>query len=86
MRVRGLVPSLPAFTWLCLFFLLPGALVAVFSLGESTLFGTVDLGAPSLDRYGEATSDTFRIVFENTLQLSVVGRRCVSRSPCRWRT
>ncbi|TDD63297.1 ABC transporter permease subunit [Kribbella antibiotica] len=73
--VRGLVPSLPAFTWLCLFFLLPGALVAVFSLGESTFFGTnpVDLSALSLHRYGEATSDTFRIVFQNTLQLSVVG-------------
>ncbi|MFI5733618.1 ABC transporter permease subunit [Kribbella sp. NPDC051587] len=73
--IRGLVPSLPAFGWLCLFFLLPGALVAVFSLGESTFFGTspVDLSAPSLHRYGEATSDTFRIVFENTLRLSIVG-------------
>ncbi|GAA1669723.1 hypothetical protein GCM10009745_10190 [Kribbella yunnanensis] len=70
-----MVPSLPAFGWLCLFFLLPGALVAVFSLGESTFFGTspVDLSSPSLDRYGEATSDTFRIVFQNTLQLSIVG-------------
>ncbi|WP_020392065.1 ABC transporter permease subunit [Kribbella catacumbae] len=75
LKVRGLVPSLPAFAWLCLFFLLPGALVAVFSFGESTFFGTspVDLASPTLDRYGEAASDTFRIVFQNTLQLSIVG-------------
>ncbi|MEV8372280.1 ABC transporter permease subunit [Kribbella sp. NPDC056861] len=74
-KIHGLLPSLPAFTWLCIFFLLPGALVAVFSLGESTFFGTspVDLSSPSLNRYDEAAGDTFRIVFQNTLQLSVVG-------------
>ncbi|WP_328321533.1 ABC transporter permease subunit [Kribbella sp. NBC_00382] len=75
LKVRGLMPSLPAFGWLCLFFLLPGALVGVFSLGESSFFGTspVDLSSPSLGRYGEAASDTFRIVFQNTLQLSIIG-------------
>ncbi|WP_154402931.1 ABC transporter permease subunit [Nocardioides speluncae] len=72
---RGLVPSLPAFAWLCAFFLVPAGMVAVFSLGESAYFGTspVDLSAPSLDRYGEAASETFRIVFVNTLQIAVVG-------------
>lgn len=69
------LPALPAFGWLCVFFLVPASLVAVFSLGESSLFGAspVDLSAPSLDRYREAAGETFRIVFENTLQLSVVG-------------
>lgn len=75
MTVRGLVPSLPAFAWLCIFFLVPTAMVAVFSLGESTYFGTepVDLASPSLDRYGEAADETFRIVFTNTLQIALVG-------------
>lgn len=75
MTVRGLVPSLPAFAWLCIFFLVPTAMVAVFSLGESTYFGTepVDLASPSLDRYGEAANETFRIVFTNTVQIAVVG-------------
>lgn len=73
--IRGLVPSLPAFAWLCVFFLVPAAMVAVFSFGESTYFGTepVDLASPSLDRYGEAANETFRIVFVNTVQIAVVG-------------
>ena len=72
---RGLVPSLPAFAWLSLFFLVPTAMVAVFSVGESTYFGTepVDLASPSFDRYGEAANETFRIVFANTLQIAVIG-------------
>jgi ABC-type spermidine/putrescine transport system permease subunit II len=72
---RASATAAPAFAWLAAFFLVPAALVAAFSFGESSLFGTspVDLSNPSLDRYREAAGDTFRIVFENTLQLSIVG-------------
>ncbi len=71
----GLLPALPPLVWLCLFFLIPTALVAVFSAGESTPFSStpVDLAHPTLARYREAASDTFRLVFVNTLELSVVG-------------
>ncbi|WP_088288229.1 ABC transporter permease subunit [Kineosporia sp. A_224] len=67
--------GLPAFVWLAAFFVLPAGLVAVYSLGESSLFGSspVDLSRPTTDRYQEAFSDTFRIVLANTLRLSVVG-------------
>ena len=74
-RWREVVTSLPAFVWLGLFFVIPASLVAVYSFGESTLFGPspVDLSAPSLDRYREAAGETFRIVFLNTLQLALIG-------------
>ena len=72
---RASLTALPAFGWLCIFFVVPASFVAVFSLGESSLFGAspVDLSAPSMDRYREAAGETFRIVFENTLQLAVIG-------------
>lgn len=74
-RIAGLAAAVPAFTWLCLFFVIPAAMVAVFSFGESSFFGTepVDLANPSLDRYREAGSETFRITFENTAQLALTG-------------
>lgn len=73
--VPGLLPSLPAFTWLCLFFLVPSAMVSVFSFGSSTMFGSslVDLSEPSLDRYRAAAGETFRVAFVNTAQLAVTG-------------
>ncbi|OBC07733.1 hypothetical protein A5784_08025 [Mycobacterium sp. 852013-50091_SCH5140682] len=72
---RGLLPATPAFIWLCLFFLIPTAMVSAFSFGSSNLFGSnlVDLSAPSLDRYREVGSATFRVAFMNTVQLSAVG-------------
>lgn len=72
---KGLLPSLPAFVWLCLFFLVPSAMVSIFSFGSSNLFSQslVDLSDPSLDRYREAGGDTFRVAFVNTAQLSVFG-------------
>lgn len=71
----GFLSSLPAFTWLCLFFLVPAAMVSVFSFGSSTTFGSdlVDLSEPSLDRYRVAGGETFRIAFANSAQLAVVG-------------
>ncbi|OHU23891.1 hypothetical protein BKG77_09950 [Mycobacteroides chelonae] len=50
-------------------------MVSAFSFGTSNLFGSslVDLSAPSLDRYREVGSATFRVAFMNTVQLSGVG-------------
>lgn len=70
-----MVSVVPPTLWLAIFFLLPGALIGVFSFGESSLFGPspVDLSTLTLDRYREVLGPTFRIVFANTLELAVVG-------------
>ena len=74
-RLHGLVPALPPFAWLCLFFVVPTGIIAAFSFGESVLFGAspVDLSRPDLDRYREAASETFRVAFVNTVTLASVG-------------
>lgn len=74
-ELLGAVLAAPPALWLGVFFLTPVALVAVCSIGTSTfdLGAPVDYSSPTLANFTTAFSDTFRIVFVNTLQISVVG-------------
>jgi spermidine/putrescine transport system permease protein len=66
--------AVPLAGWLVLFFLVPVAVVLYFSFGyKPDVFTTHALDVLSLDRYGEALSQTFLAIFLRTLRIAAVG-------------
>jgi spermidine/putrescine transport system permease protein len=66
--------ALPAWIFVLFFFVVPVALVIWYSFGyKPDLFTTHANDALSLDRYREATSDTFISSFKNTLRIAITG-------------
>ena len=68
--------AIPAWVLFILFFLVPVAFIAYYSLGYKPFFLTGETIATdqlSLGRYGEALSGTFLQTFRNTLQISILG-------------
>lgn len=73
-RFTGILLAVPAWTWLALFFVVPVAVVVWYSFGyKPGMFGTHANDVLSFDRYVEALSPTFFMVFANTLWVGVVG-------------
>lgn len=66
--------AIPSLIWYVLFFIVPIAVIVVYSFGtkDSTQLVPVDLGAPTLDNYREVFSDLFFGVFSGTLEIAVV--------------
>ena len=77
-RVRLSAPrgalALPAWVFLLAFFVVPVALVIWYSFGyKPDLFTTHSNDVLSLDRYREATSDSFLASFRNTARIAATG-------------
>ncbi|MEU7002309.1 ABC transporter permease [Nonomuraea sp. NPDC046570] len=66
--------AVPTLAWLALFFVAPVGLVFWYSLGRKPgLYQTHANDVLSLDRYGEALSDTFTASFAGTLRIGLAG-------------
>ncbi len=65
--------AIPAFLWYTLFFIVPIAVIVVYSFGtkDSTKLVPVDLAHPTLDNYREVFSDLFFTVFRATLEIAI---------------
>lgn len=65
--------ALPSFIWYTLFFLVPIAVIVVYSFGskDSSKLVPVDLGSPTLENYREVFSELFFDVFRGTLEIAV---------------
>lgn len=66
--------AIPSLIWYVLFFIVPIAVIVVYSFGtkDSTQLVPVDLGSPTLENYRAVFSDLFFGVFRGTLEISVV--------------
>jgi spermidine/putrescine transport system permease protein len=67
-----LATILPGVVWLVLFFLLPLVIILVVSLGAPTRTGGVDLSAPDLHNYTEATRPEYLSAFLNSFRYAFV--------------
>jgi spermidine/putrescine transport system permease protein len=69
--------ALPSWAWYTLFFILPLAVIGVYSLGYKPALGastgSIGLDQLSLERYRETMSDTFIDTFRGTLRVALVG-------------
>lgn len=66
--------AFPTWAYAVFFFVVPVALVLVYSFGyKPDEFTAVSTDRLSLDRYGEALSGTFLTIFGHTLRISVLG-------------
>ena len=65
--------ALPSFIWYALFFVLPIAVIVVYSFGtkDSSQLLPVDLSSPTLQNYREVFSALFFDVFRGTLKIAV---------------
>ncbi len=73
-KYSGILLALPAWAWLVCFFVIPVAMVFVFSLGEKPdIFQTHSLEHLSFDRYAEVFTPTFFTTFLNTLWIGLAG-------------
>lgn len=70
--MRRVAVILPGVVWLAAFFLLPLVLILVVSLGTPTATGRVDLSAPSLSNYVEATRPEYLPAFANSLRYALL--------------
>jgi spermidine/putrescine transport system permease protein len=69
--------ALPSWSWYLLFFILPLAVIGVYSLGYKPALGastgSIGLDELSLERYRETMSDTFIDTFRGTLRVALMG-------------
>jgi spermidine/putrescine transport system permease protein len=69
--------ALPSWAWYTLFFILPLAVIGVYSLGYKPALGastgSIGLDELSLERYRETMSDTFIDTFRGTLRVALMG-------------
>lgn len=75
LRAPRFTLALPAWAWFVAFFVVPLLFIVYFSFGTKVpgSAAEVDMSSPTLERYREATSDTFFTVLTKTLQISVTG-------------
>ncbi len=66
--------AIPSFLWYGLFFILPIAVIVLYSFGtkDSSQLVPVDLGSLTLENYREVFSDLFFGVFRGTLEIAVL--------------
>jgi len=66
--------AIPSFIWYAAFFVIPIAVIVVYSFGtkDSTQLVPVDLSKPTLENYREVFSDLFFGVFRGTLEIAVL--------------
>ena len=74
-RAPKFLLAIPSFVWYVFLFVVPVGLVVVNSFGKKVAGspGKVDLGSPSLDRYHEVVSGSFRSVLKQTMFTSILG-------------
>ena len=65
--------AIPSFIWYTAFFIVPIAVIVVYSFGtkDSSQLVPVDLANPTLQNYREVFSDLFFTVFQSTLEIAV---------------
>ena len=75
LRAPKFLLAIPSFVWYVFLFVVPVGLVIVNSFGRkiSGSPGTVDLSSPSLDRYREVVSGSFRSLLKQTMYTSILG-------------
>ena len=75
LRAPKFLLAIPSFVWYVLLFVIPVALVVVNSFGRKVAGtpGKVDLSSPSLDRYHEVISGSFRSLLRQTMFTSILG-------------
>ena len=75
LRAPKFLLAIPSFVWYVFLFVVPVGLVIVNSFGRKITGspGTVDLSSPSLDRYREVVSGSFRSLLKQTMFTSILG-------------
>ena len=75
LRAPKFLLAIPSFVWYIFLFVVPVGLVIVNSFGKKVPGspGKVDLTSPSLDRYHEVISGSFRSLLKLTMQTSILG-------------
>lgn len=75
LRAPKFLLAIPSFVWYVFLFAVPVALVVVNSFGRKVAGtpGKVDLSSPSLDRYHEVISGSFRSLLKQTMFTSILG-------------
>jgi spermidine/putrescine transport system permease protein len=75
LRAPKFLLAIPSFVWYVFLFIVPVGLVIVNSFGRKIKGspGTVDLSSPSLDRYREVVSGSFRSLLKQTMYTSILG-------------
>jgi spermidine/putrescine transport system permease protein len=75
LRAPKFLLAIPSFAWYVFLFVIPVALVVVYSFGTKVegLPGKVDLDNPSLDRYREVVDGQFTDVLRQTMRTSITG-------------
>ena len=75
LRAPKFLLAIPSFVWYIFLFIVPVGLVIVNSFGRKITGspGKVDLSSPSLDRYREVVSGSFRSLLKQTMFTSILG-------------
>ena len=71
-RRRGSLLALPAFLYLLIFFVVPFAIVVVYSFATRTAQGSVELGGWNLDSYSRLSEQIVRDVLTRSLTLALI--------------
>ena len=71
-RRRGALLALPAFLYLLVFFVVPFAIVVVYSFATRTAQGSVELGGWNLDSYSRLSEQIVRDVLTRSLTLALI--------------